>query len=328
MLFVCSVIIILIVLFAGFMFGVLKMAHYFFDENRIRYTLAGTGEGAPYSWLFIPGGPGGDSGYLRTITDLLELPGNLWLIDLPGNGTNVADDNYNFDQWFKLFLPMVSKFENPILVGHSFGGMFPLLFPKLENVLKGLIMLHSAPSNPSTLKTSSDNISIPARISHQSHNSQHSSLRNLPDLKKPMAEFLENPSEKTFNIALEACIPYYFAPEYLEQGKKFLEMLYVQFRPSFWWQKTAGINYNASWVPQKVPTLAIGGDFDSMLPFSIFEEDQRFKRDNIRLKRIKNSGHFSWIDQPDVFKSTVTDFLEQIILPCLQPRKMKFKSKL
>ncbi len=267
------------------------MACYFYDESRTRYHLQKTCFGTPYNWLFLPGGPGGDSSYLQSLTNILDLPGNTWLVDLPGNGSNLVVDDYNFEKWFDILIPSVSKFENPILVGHSFGGMFPLLFPKLEKYLKGLVILNSAPSAP-----------LEEAV-------KCGKLRNLPDLAKEMEVFSNNPNEETFRIALNACIPYYFSPDYLEQGKKFLENVKMQFRPSAWWSQGIGKNFNATWVPQKVPTLIIGGDNDSIAPISIFENDKRFKRDNIFLKKIEQSGHFSWIDQPDVFKNIWMEFI-------------------
>jgi len=272
------------------------MGHYFYDENHIRYTLAGSGFGHPFNWLFIPGGPGGDSSYLLSIIELLDLPGNTWLIDLPGNGSNTVQDNYDYEEWFNLFIPMISKFENPIIVGHSFGGMFPLLFPQLEKLLQGFVILNAAPK------------------AWLEEAARCAKLYNLPDLSLEMKTFYENPNEENFKIALEACIPYYFPAENLERGKKFLEKVSIQFRPSAWWSKKAGTQFNAVWIPQNVPTLILGGSHDSIAPFSIFEKDVRFSRNNIVMKKINQSGHFSWVDQPTLFKTTVMDFLKQNVI--------------
>ena len=84
------------------------MANYFYDEHRTRYDLVNTRSGAAYNWLFFPGGPGADSSYLSSLTDLLDLPGNVWLIDLPGNGSNFISEEYDFDQWMNLY----PRFQN------------------------------------------------------------------------------------------------------------------------------------------------------------------------------------------------------------------------
>lgn len=293
------------------------MAQYSYDENHVRYTLVNTGiripSATPYNWLFIPGGPGCDSSYLLDLINILEIPGNVWLIDLPGNGTNTVEDNYNFDKWSDIFLGAISRFENPILVGHSFGGMFPVLFPKLEEILKGLIILNSAPSSP------------------REESVKCAKAHNLPDLTKVMNEFYNNPTQKTFNLALDVCAPYYFSADFLEKGKKSLEKLDMRFRPSLWWSKKME-NYTAAWVPQKVPTLIVGGDCDYITPFSVYKQDPRFKRNNIVLKEIKQSGHFSWVDQPQALKNIWADFIKQGIAlsgnSLVNNANCKLKSKL
>src|SRR5262245_50221314 len=88
-----------------------RIKNYLYDSNHVRYELYQTNEGKPYNWLFFPGGPGADSRYLRSLVDELELPGNVWLIDLPGNGSNVSEGySENFDQWIDLFPGIIQRF--------------------------------------------------------------------------------------------------------------------------------------------------------------------------------------------------------------------------
>jgi pimeloyl-ACP methyl ester carboxylesterase len=129
--------------------------NYFYDADQVRYELYETNGGKKTNWLFFPGGPGADSCYLRSLVDELDLPGNVWLIDLPGNGSN-EDPSYsdNFDRWFELFPGIVKQFENPIVVGHSFGGRVAVclaaLYPDRVGplVLTGVPLLRVTPSRP------------------------------------------------------------------------------------------------------------------------------------------------------------------------------------
>jgi pimeloyl-ACP methyl ester carboxylesterase len=75
---------------------------YLYDSNNIRYQLYKAREGKPLNWIFLPGGPGADSKYLSPLLDSLELPGNIWLIDLPGNGSHKVEKE-DFDSWLKSF---------------------------------------------------------------------------------------------------------------------------------------------------------------------------------------------------------------------------------
>ena len=177
----------------------MDMTRYLYDENQVRYHLASSHNGKAFNWLFIPGGPGADSSYLLNLVHLLELPGNCWLIDFPGNGDHPAPIDYDFQQWFSLLVPVVKRFDNVIIVGPSFGGMLPLLLPELESLLKALVILNSAPSLWFTAFE------------------QALKERGIPEIPA-RTFFKKNPSQETFELAFKAMLPYYFSPENLSKG--------------------------------------------------------------------------------------------------------------
>ena len=272
--------------------------NYFYDSNLVRYQLVQTNPGNVINnWLFMPGGPGADSRYFISLIKNLDAPGNFWLIDLPGNGTNVSDQvpmDYNFDHWCEIFVSIMQKFANTIYVGHSFGGMFPLLFPQLETLLKGLVILNSAPC------LWLEEAAVFAKKNH------------LPLLEKPMQEFQDNPNPATFKAALLACAPYYFTTSILEVGKQLLEQLPFNYLAAVWWLKKAQeINFSAKWVPEKVPTLIISASHDFIVPYTLFERDQRFQKENIIMHKIENAGHFPWLEQTDLVKAAFKTFAAQ-----------------
>lgn len=269
--------------------------NFFYNADRVRYELYQTNEGKNFNWLFLPGGPGADSSYLHHLVDELELPGNVWLIDFPGNGGNVQESfSENYDHWSEFFLKSIEQFENPVLVGHSFGGMFPLMFPELENHLKGFIILNSAP------------------VLWLKEAVNYSKQFNLPDLSKEMQEFTNNPNQDTFNTALNACLPYYFPANTLEKGKKALSHFNCRWQPAVWWQRKAiELDFSAKWVPQDVPTLIIGSKYDCIVPFYLFKNDERFNRPNIQFLLIENAGHFPWIENPIAVNKAFKEFCLQ-----------------
>ena len=59
---------------------------------------------------------------------------------------------------------------------------------------------------------------------------------DLPDLTNDMQTFIQNPSQETFNAALNACIPYYFPKETLEKGRELLSQVPFQYRAAVWGQ--------------------------------------------------------------------------------------------
>jgi len=275
----------------------MEVDNYLYDSQQVRYRLAKSNAGSPYNWLFFPGGPGADSSCLLPLVQALDVPGNLWLIDLPANGSNISGQvkaDYDFERWADCFLRIIQKFQNTIYVGHSFGGMFPLLFPQLETLLKGLVILNSAPSLwlEEVEKLAQEN--------------------NLPALTEPMNAFEANPNQSTFKQALLACLPYYFPPNSMEIGKSLVEDLTINYHAAVWWlRKAQEINFTAKWIPQHIPTLIVGATQDYITPFSLFKGDKRFDRTNILLKTIPNAGHFPWIEQMEAVKAAFSELLKK-----------------
>ncbi len=275
----------------------MHFSKFLWDENSTRYQLVQSNGTKPYNWLFLPGGPGADSRYFIPLIKDLHLPGNVWLIDFPSNGDNTDDLplEYPFDQWENCLLSIVEEFENPLIVGHSFGGMYPLMFPELEEILKGFVILSSAPS---------------LWLVEAAKKAEE---KNIPLLAEPMQNFVKNPSQETFKAALLACTPYYFPEESLEKGKLLFEGIPMNYHAAVWWQQKAhAINFSAKWVPEKVPTLIISGTEDCITPSTLFERDTRFKKPNIMRHVIEGGGHFPWIEKyADVEKSFKT-YIKQL----------------
>ncbi len=269
--------------------------NYHYDTNHVRYELVSSHEGKQYNWLFFPGGPGLDSRYLHSLVDLLELPGNVWLVDFPGNGDNLVEEDYDYNKWLGLFIPAILKFENPIAVGHSFGGMLPLLYPELETHLSGLVILNSTPS-----------LWLEEAVNY-------SRQFDLPDLSADMADFVTNPSQLTFQKALDACTPYYFHPSFMEGGKAVFKDIPFPYKAAVWGQKImAELNYSAKWAPQNVPTLIMGGTYDCITPFTLFQKNLAFHRPNIEMVLIEKGGHFPWIEDPESVKEAFSSFVKTL----------------
>ncbi len=260
-------------------------------HKNIRYKLYSENPGST-NWLCIPGGPGADSTYYSHMLDLVEFPGKVWLVDFPENGDNCDEPNgdYDFEQWFELFIPFIDKFDNPAIIGHSFGAMLPLYFPELEERLKAFIILNSTPTNWLVAAAK-----------------KREELA-LPELNSQLQEFRENPNQQSFKKALRACYPYYFSGDYNKKGDKVFADLPFNYHAAAWWQnKVNDQGFNAKWVPQSVPTIIVGGAQDYITPIEVYQNDKRFQ--HIHIEEIEDAGHMPWIDQPEKFKSIIKSFL-------------------
>lgn len=274
-------------------------SHCVYNEHWVRYQLVKSlASSTTCNWLFLPGGAGADSCYYLSLIEELEVPGQYWLLDLPANGSNLPPAvcfDYNFDLWESYFVSAIQRFENPILVGHSFGGMFPLLFPELENILQGLVILNSAPR---LWLTEAEN---------------HAKANQIHMTTEAGARFRVKPSPETFREALLANAHCHFPGSSLERGKKMFEQLPFNYLAMLWWGKKAQeINFDAKWIPQKVPTLIMGGVRDFIIPCSLFEADRRFQRANIKIKSVPDAGHFLWLEQPTMVKKAFVDLHESL----------------
>lgn len=270
----------------------------FHDDNLVRYKLVKSHPTElPDNWLFLPGGPGADSSCYKSLIEALSVLENVWLIDFPGNGDNMPDGidaNYDFDSWQDLLIPAVKRFKNPILVGHSFGGMLPLLLPELENLLSGFIILNSAPK-----------LWLSERQNQLKAN-------NIMTYSEPGGKFRENPTLETFRTALLANAHCHFPKESLTAGKKMFEQLPFNYKAMLWWlQKAPAINFDAKWIPPNVPTLIMNGTQDFIVPSIMFEKDRRFHRHNIEIRTIQNAGHFVWYDNMAIVQEAFNSFVSK-----------------
>ena len=271
-------------------FGYSWAMHY--DEDGVRYTQWRKGEGI--NWVLVPGGPGCDAKYMEGVAELLPDEGSVWLIDMPGNGTNQKSDK-DYSNWLEIFPKVIESFENCIVIGHSFGGFLTMLSPELEHHLKGVVFLNTAPKH---WKEASE---------------KFVKDRDLPSFEKAAKVYGDNPSNETLSHALVELAPHYFAPEHLEKGRKAMKKIYFEHRVrDYWGQRLTDMNYRATWVPQKVPTLIISGAFDGATPAILFREDHRFKRKNIEIVDLPRSGHFSWVDAPSEVRDLLARFAKRI----------------
>lgn len=262
------------------------------DDYGTRYRLIQDNPGI-YTWIFIPGGPGADSIYLTSLIKILTLPGQVWIIDLPGNGSNTTHPNYDYQEWFDLIIPTIQHFDNPIIVGHSFGGILAQMNPGLESLLEGIVLLNSTP----TLW-----FDAAAKAKQQ---------QAIPEPVE-RNDFIANPNQTTFDRLTAASLSYHFRPHALERGKAMfsdLPYIYPVARDTIAYLQQ--LPYQALWIPQQVKTLIIGGSLDAIHPPSLFEKPE-YNRPNITKTTISEAGHWAWIDQPTKVKELFDQFCNNL----------------
>jgi pimeloyl-ACP methyl ester carboxylesterase len=234
------------------------------------------------NWVFLPGGPGLGSESLLPLLDILKLPGSLWLLDLPGDGSNTTSDNLaSFSKWPLALIEAVSQFDRVILVAHSTGGMYALSLPDLEGLLEGLILLDSAP-NARWQDAFAEIV-------------RHSPV---PGLELLQERYEKKPNNQTLKEITLASAPYLFTQRGQASGIESLRSLPYNYETCQWSEKNFDRTYQAKWIPETIPTLILAGEKDLVTPLRLFKDEKRFDRENIILKSIKGAGHFPWIENP------------------------------
>lgn len=277
-----------------------NMQSYLYDENHTRFQLVKSVSGnQEINFVFLPGGPGVDSSCFNDLVKCMDVPGNYWLIDLPFNGTNepqsVNSENI-CQQWDRFLVDAIKRFENPVLIGHSFGGYLPLFCPELEDVLRGLIILNSVPTLHSELFA------------------KYAKENDLPSLSEAQTEFVQKPSLDTMHKLYMLESYYFFSSKNRMLGvEKVINKLEYCISTEHWWYVKGFVHYSEiKWVPQKVPTLIVGGTDDNITPLEIFSSSPQFQKNNIKMINIDAAGHFPWIEQPEKINDVITSFINTL----------------
>lgn len=257
---------------------------YLWTHLKARLKHICTTPGGHYHWLFLPGGPGLGSESLSGLTNILSLPGTMWYLDLPGDGSNVTqDDTDSFSHWSEALVEAVGALDNVILVAHSSGGMFALATPELEKMLSGLILMDSAPD-------ASWQQGFMEYVKKQPLAAEISRLQNI---------YEKNPSNDHLKKFTLACAPWFSIEAGLKKNISLFNTLPYNFKSYEWAAKHFDQTYKAKWIPQNIPVLIFAGDEDHLTPIHLFTSSNHFQRENIIITAIKNASHFPWNDNPD-----------------------------
>jgi pimeloyl-ACP methyl ester carboxylesterase len=249
------------------------------DKNGTTYQLITEISTDDLNWLFIPGGAGMDSSYLHDLIRLLKLPGKCWAIDFINNGRNIGKE-IDFLNWKDYLVDLVKLFSNPIIVGHSFGAMLPLMTPALDDLLSGFVAINSSPV-----------YWMPAR--------EKVDKTSLPDLTTLHKKYRDEPNEKNFRAFFRLAITHLVSSKCLEAGYELLKDLPYNFKAYDWWLQSSSTIFKVRWLPKNIPILIICGSDDKITPAYLFTDDSRFISENIDLIEIPGGSHLCWLEGKD-----------------------------
>lgn len=266
-------------------------------KSKARLQLFNTNADGDYNWLFLPGGPGLGSESLTSLAEMLHLPGTVWLVDFPGDGSNLTEnDSEFFSHWSDALIEITSALPNTILIAHSSGGMFALATPECEKNLAGLILMDSAPN-----------------ASWQHEFGKYVADNPLPLVEKLQVLYDAQPSNELLKKLTIACASYFSTKNSFEKIISIMEHLPFNYKTHQWAAKHFDTTYQAKWIPKTIPTLIFAGDQDHITPLKLFSELKDFQRDNILMYEIENASHFPWLDNPEKVKQVFAEYCEMLM---------------
>jgi pimeloyl-ACP methyl ester carboxylesterase len=267
-----------------------------FTSSGVRLRRRSSSSGG-LNWLLLPGGPGIGSESLEELADALDVPGTVWLVDLPGDGSNRAPPGAPsdpFSVWPHAVLEAAQAVDSPVYVGHSTGGMYLLDTPELAGVLRGLVLLDTAP----------DARWHPRFV-------EMTKARPLPAVEAATAIYEADRRDENIAAIAVASAEWNFTPAGLERGRALLSRMPYNAAAVDWSDANFDHVYEARWWPQETPVLRLAGREDQIVWQGGWRAE-RFQTRNVLDRVIDAAGHFPWIDNPDAVREAFAEFSRQL----------------
>lgn len=249
------------------------------------------------NWLFLPGGPGIGSQSLDELVDAVNVPGSSWLVDLPGDGSNVNAAGAPADpyrRWPQVVLEAAHAVAHPVFVGHSTGGQYLLSTPALAGCLEGLVLISTAPDAswiPEFAQLTRDN--------------------PIPGLEHATARYESDPTNEHLRAVVVESAPWNFVDDSVARGVEILARLPYNSQAAQWSAANFDHHYQLAWWPTTLPTLIVSGSADRVVNQSLWQA-KRFRTPNAIWRIIAEAGHFPWVEQPAAVHDAFAALTEQI----------------
>jgi pimeloyl-ACP methyl ester carboxylesterase len=245
-----------------------------FTVSGVRLRCRVTRPGA-LNWLLLPGGPGIGSESLQELADSLDVPGAIWMADLPGASSDL------FEKWPQVLIEAAQELPNSVYVGHSTGGMYLLATPELEAHLAGLVLISTAP----------DASWLPAFVAMTE---RHPLLKVAAATERFEAE----PTNERLRDIAVASAEWNFPARNVARGREFLGRMPYNRDAVAWSDDNFDKTYVHTWWPHSLPTLILSGDEDRIVTQDLWNAPQ-FQGENILRRTVENAAHFPWLDNPE-----------------------------
>lgn len=259
---------------------------------RMRLHSRASGE---LNWLLLPGGPGIGSESLHELADAMDVPGSVWLVDLPGDGSNPAPpQDEPYAAWPQVLVEAADAVADVVLVGHSTGGMYLLATPALRGRVRGLALLDTAPD-----------------CSWHAQYVEMTRSHPLPAFDRAAEAYGREKSIENLTALCVASAEWNFTPHGLDAGRALLARMPYNSDAVEWSDAHFDHVYRAQWWPTDIPVLRLWGDEDRIVSQRAWRSAE-FESPNVIERAIPGAGHFPWIDNPRAVARAFRDFATKL----------------
>ncbi|HEX4366859.1 MAG TPA: alpha/beta hydrolase [Rhodopila sp.] len=250
------------------------------------------------NWLLLPGGPGIGSESLAELAAAIAVPGTVWLVDLPGDGSNRAPPGAPgdpFSVWPHAVAEAARSLPNVVFAGHSTGGMYLLATPELEDHIRGLVLLDTAP----------DAGWHPRFVAMTKRHP-------LPAVDAATAIYEQDRRDANIAAIAVASAEWNFTPGAVTAGRELLARMPYNSAAVDWSDAHFDHTYRAAWWPRSMPVLIAAGADDRIVWQGGWDEP-RFRTANAIRRTIPDAGHFPWIENPAAVRAAFAEIAERIV---------------
>lgn len=260
---------------------------------RMRRHSARDGE---LNWLLLPGGPGIGSESLHELADAMDVPGTIWLVDLPGDGSNTDPERIDpFRSWPGVLVEAALAVPHAVYLGHSTGGMYLLATPELRGHIRGMALLDTAPDcawHAAYVRMTEDD-PLPGFNAAVTAYERDKNLANLTRLVVESADWN-------------------FEPEGLGAGRDLLARMPYNSEAIEWSDANFDHTYAARWWPTDLPVLRLWGARDRIVS-QLGWNAPAYNTPNVIAREIPHAGHFPWIENPSEVTAAFREFAAKMV---------------
>lgn len=247
------------------------------------------------NWLLLSGGPGIGSESLHELADAMDVRGTIWLVDLPGDGSNTARQDNPFSGWPQVLAEAAAAVTDAVYVGHSTGGMYLLATPQLKGLVRGLALLDTAPDS-----------------TWQSEFMEMMRDNPLPAFDRAAAEYARDKSNDNLTALTVSAAEWNFTPPALDAGRALLARMPYNSDAVEWSDANFDHTYKSLWWPAEMPVLRLWGDNDRIVSQRGWAAAE-YNGQNVMLRPIPRAGHFPWIDNPSAVAEAFSAFSARVL---------------